>query len=229
MQQQQQQQPPPMMPSFPQSNITTEQIQKYLDDNKKLILAIMDNQNLGKLVDCAHYQALLQKNLMYLAAIADAQPQGPMIPSQMAPHPMMQPGGFYMQQPQAAAAVPQQQQQPVLTPKGPLQFNTPHSMQDLQQQKILQHHVQGGLPGPSGGLPGPSGTRSVAPNNSTNPIHMEASRGGGDGGLLTEAKTPSKARGGGSKQDANEGSRVPSASGARSSATGKGSGDAEAK
>lgn len=219
MQQQQQQQPQPMMPSFPQSNITTEQIQKYLDDNKKLILAIMDNQNLGKLTDCAHYQTLLQKNLMYLAAIADAQPQGPMIPSQMAPHPMMQPGVFYMQQPQAAA-VPQQQ--PVFNPKGPLQFNAPHTMQDLQQQKILQHHAQGGLPGPSG-------TRSVGPNNATNPIHMEASRGGGDGGSLTEAKTPSKVRGGGSKQDASEGARVSSASGARSSATGKGSGDGEAK
>lgn len=219
-QQQQQQQPQPMMPSFPQSNITTEQIQKYLDDNKKLILAIMDNQNHGKLTDCAHYQALLQKNLMYLAAIADAQPQGPMIHSQMAPHPMMQPGGFYMQPPQAAAAVPQQQ--PVFTPKGPLQFNAPHAMQDLQQQKILQHH-------PQGGLPGPSGTRSVGPNNGTNPIHMDASRGGGDGALLAEAKTPSKARGGGSKQDGSEGARGPSASGARSSATGKGNGDGEAK
>lgn len=126
-----------------------------------------------------------------------------------------------MQTPQAAAAVPQQQ--PVFTPKGPLQFNTPHTMQDLQQQqKILQHHTQGGLPGPSG-------TRSVGPNNSTNPIHMDASRGTGDGGSLAEAKTPSKVRGGGSKQDASEGARVPNASGARSSATGKGSGDGEAK
>lgn len=128
-----------------------------------------------------------------------------------------------MQPPQAAAAaaaVPQQQ--PVFTPKGPLQFNTPHTMQDLQQQKILQHHAQGGLPGPSG-------TRSVGPNNSTNPIHMDASRGVGDGGSLAEAKTASKVRGGGSKQDASEGARVPSASGARSSAAGKGNGDGEAK
>ncbi|KAF7826237.1 GRF1-interacting factor 3-like [Senna tora] len=43
----------PMMPSFPPTNITTEQIQKYLDENKKLILAILDNQNLGKLAECA--------------------------------------------------------------------------------------------------------------------------------------------------------------------------------
>jgi hypothetical protein len=40
-------------------------------------MAIMENQNLGKLAECAQYQALLQKNLMYLAAIADAQPPPP--------------------------------------------------------------------------------------------------------------------------------------------------------
>ncbi|CAI9772945.1 unnamed protein product [Fraxinus pennsylvanica] len=40
-------------PSFPPTNITTEQIQKYLDENKKLILAILDNQNLGKLAELA--------------------------------------------------------------------------------------------------------------------------------------------------------------------------------
>ncbi|MBA0620683.1 hypothetical protein Godav_006378 [Gossypium davidsonii] len=69
----------PVMPSYPPTNITTEQIQKicskaslksdypvypelpiygailssYLDENKKLILAILDNQNLGKLAECA--------------------------------------------------------------------------------------------------------------------------------------------------------------------------------
>ncbi|GJN34906.1 hypothetical protein PR202_gb23614 [Eleusine coracana subsp. coracana] len=59
----------------PASGITTEQIQKYLDENKQLILAILENQNLGKLAECAQYQAQLQKNLLYLAAIADAQPQ----------------------------------------------------------------------------------------------------------------------------------------------------------
>ncbi|KAL5648637.1 hypothetical protein ACJX0J_039446, partial [Zea mays] len=51
------------------------QIQKYLDENKQLILAILENQNLGKLAECAQYQSQLQKNLLYLAAIADAQPQ----------------------------------------------------------------------------------------------------------------------------------------------------------
>ncbi|EYU38865.1 hypothetical protein ABFS82_14G132600 [Erythranthe guttata] len=100
----------PVIPSFPPTNITTEQIQKYLDENKKLILAILDNQNLGKLAECAQYQAQLQKNLMYLAAIADAQPQTPTMPSQMSSqHPgMQQGGGYYMQpqqQPQGGAAM----------------------------------------------------------------------------------------------------------------------------
>ena len=54
--------------------ITTELIQKYLDENQTLILAILENQNVGKLEACNQYQARLQQNLMYLAAIADAQP-----------------------------------------------------------------------------------------------------------------------------------------------------------
>jgi hypothetical protein len=54
--------------------VTTELIQKYLDENQQLILAILENQNVGKLAECARYQARLQQNLMYLAAIADAQP-----------------------------------------------------------------------------------------------------------------------------------------------------------
>ncbi|KAF0894928.1 hypothetical protein E2562_004928 [Oryza meyeriana var. granulata] len=36
----------------PAAGITTEQIQKYLDENKQLILAILENQNLGKLAEC---------------------------------------------------------------------------------------------------------------------------------------------------------------------------------
>ncbi|KAL7125661.1 hypothetical protein ABFS83_14G131300 [Erythranthe nasuta] len=45
---------------------------------------------------------------MYLAAIADAQPQTPTMPSQMSSqHPGMQQGGYYMQpqQPQGGAAM----------------------------------------------------------------------------------------------------------------------------
>ncbi|EFJ24060.1 hypothetical protein SELMODRAFT_414798 [Selaginella moellendorffii] len=68
----------PQMGPYTGTMITTELIQKYLDENKQLILAILDNQNLGKLHECAAYQSKLQQNLMYLAAIADAQPQNPL-------------------------------------------------------------------------------------------------------------------------------------------------------
>ena len=46
---------------------------QYLDENQALILAVLENQNLNNLEQCAAYQARLQQNLMYLAAIADAQ------------------------------------------------------------------------------------------------------------------------------------------------------------
>ncbi|ONK80770.1 uncharacterized protein A4U43_C01F21540 [Asparagus officinalis] len=52
---------------------------EYLDENKQLILAILENQNSGKADECAENQAKLQRNLMYLAAIADSQPQVPTI------------------------------------------------------------------------------------------------------------------------------------------------------
>ncbi|KAL9320393.1 hypothetical protein ACSQ67_012232 [Phaseolus vulgaris] len=54
----------------------------YLDENKSLILKIVESQNSGKLSECAENQARLQRNLMYLAAIADSQPQPPTMPGQ---------------------------------------------------------------------------------------------------------------------------------------------------
>nr|ACU23486.1 unknown [Glycine max] len=206
-----QQTPPmiPMMPSFPPTNITTEQIQKYLDENKKLILAILDNQNLGKLAECAQYQAQLQKNLMYLAAIADAQPQTPAMPPQMAPHPAMQPG-FYMQHPQAAAAaMAQQQQQGMFPQKMPLQFGNPHQMQE-QQQQLHQQAIQGQM-----------GLRPGGINNGMHPMHNE----GGNSGGPPSATGPNDARGG-SKQDAFE-AGTAGGDGQGSSAAAHNSGDGE--
>ncbi|KAF5743079.1 GRF1-INTERACTING FACTOR 2 family protein [Tripterygium wilfordii] len=180
------QQPPqmiPVVPSFPPSNITTEQIQKYLDENKKLILAILDNQNLGKLAECAQYQAQLQKNLMYLAAIADAQPPAQTLPAQMSPHPAMQQGGFYMQHPQALAMA---QQQGVFPQKMPLQFNNPHQIQDpqqLHQQQQQAFQMQMGM-------------RPVGPNNGMHPMHSEATLGGGSGAGPTSTSGPNDVRGG---------------------------------
>ncbi|KAJ0051854.1 hypothetical protein Pint_00651 [Pistacia integerrima] len=212
------QQPPqmiPVMPSFPPTNITTEQIQKYLDENKKLILAILDNQNLGKLAECAQYQAQLQKNLMYLAAIADAQPQAPAMPPQMAPHPAMQAGGFYMQHPQAAAMA---QQPGIFPPKMPLQFNNPHQIQDPQQQLHQQHQQHQAMQGQMGMRPG-------ATNNGMHPMHAESALGGGSSGGAPSAAGPNDVRSG-SKQDASD-AGTTGADGQGSSAGGHGAGDGE--
>ncbi|CAA3023301.1 Hypothetical predicted protein [Olea europaea subsp. europaea] len=172
----------PVTPSFPPTNITTEQIQKYLDENKKLILAILGNQNPGKLAECAQYQAQLQKNLMYLAAIADAQPQTPAMPPQMVPHPAMQQGGFYMQQPQAADIG----QQPSTFPqRASLQFN------NLHQQHLSQH-----LPQPQA-VQGHMDMRPTGASNGMHPTYNEANLGGS--GLVLNSG-PAAIRGG-SKQD----------------------------
>ncbi|KAL9225436.1 hypothetical protein vseg_001363 [Gypsophila vaccaria] len=131
--QQQQQQPPNT------TVISTEQIQKYLDENKQLILAIMESQNLGKINECAQYQAQLQKNLMYLAAIADAQPPASTSPSQTQPQPQTQP----QQQPQLQT----QSQMPMQAaiPQGPA-MHPPQAAfnqnQQLQQQLQLQQQQQ---------------------------------------------------------------------------------------
>ncbi|XP_009366620.2 GRF1-interacting factor 3-like [Pyrus x bretschneideri] len=202
------QQPPqmiPVMPSLPPTNITTEQIQKYLDDNKKLILAILDNQNLGKLAECAQYQALLQKNLMYLAAIADAQPQAPAAPPQMAPHPAMQQAGYYMQHPQAAAMA---QQQGIFSPKMPMQFNNMHQMHDPQQHQQAMQGQMGMRPG------GPNGMPSMH--------HTEATHGGGSGGP-NSAGGPNDGRG--RSKDASESGAGGDGQG--TSAGGHGNGDGE--
>ncbi|XP_042020249.1 GRF1-interacting factor 1-like [Salvia splendens] len=74
----------PMMAAYYPSNVTTDHIQQYLDENKSLILKIVESQNSGKLSECAENQARLQRNLMYLAAIADSQPQPPTMHSQYA-------------------------------------------------------------------------------------------------------------------------------------------------
>ncbi|CAN8295929.1 unnamed protein product [Cochlearia groenlandica] len=153
---QQQQQSPQMfqmVPSISQTNITTDQIQKYLDENKKLILAIMENQNLGKLPECAQYQAVLQKNLMYLAAIADAQPPPPTpgagpppgaMPQQMTtPHPGMQPPSYFVQHPHALGMGQQGSPAGLFPPRGPLQFGgSPHQLMDPQQQQQQQQQQQ---------------------------------------------------------------------------------------
>nr|GMC63652.1 GRF1-interacting factor 1-like [Ipomoea batatas] len=71
------------MAAYYPTTVTTDHIQQYLDENKSLILKIVESQNSGKLNECAENQARLQRNLMYLAAIADSQPQPPSMHSQV--------------------------------------------------------------------------------------------------------------------------------------------------
>lgn len=204
----------PVMPSFPPTSITTEQIQKYLDENKKLILAILDNQNLGKLAECAQYQAQLQKNLMYLAAIADAQPQTPAMPTQMTAHPAMQQGGFYMQHPPAAAMA---QQPGILPPRAP--FNNSHPLQDLQQHQPQQPHPQTSQ--------GRMTLRSVGPNNGMNPLHNDTTLGGGSSSGMPPSNSGLNDSRGGNKQDKPDGGTAASSDGQGNSAAAHGGGDGE--
>ncbi|KAM3360028.1 hypothetical protein BC332_30067 [Capsicum chinense] len=101
MQQQHLMQMQHMMAAYYPNNVTTDHIQQFLDENKSLILKIVESQNSGKLSECAESQAKLQRNLMYLAAIADSQPQPPSMHSQLASGGMMQAGAHYLQQQQA--------------------------------------------------------------------------------------------------------------------------------
>ncbi|TKY74035.1 GRF1-interacting factor 2 [Spatholobus suberectus] len=106
----------PSLPTVP--TLTTEQIQKYLEENKELILAILEYQNMGKFTEIAQYQAKLQHNLTFLAKLADA---GSQVSSQAS---MQQ--GQGMQQSHVAMSQPQ----PDLST-----LNLPSEMNDQQQQQ----------------------------------------------------------------------------------------------
>ncbi|XP_038993742.1 GRF1-interacting factor 1-like [Hibiscus syriacus] len=98
----------PMVAAYYPNNVTTDHIQEYLDENKSLILKIVESQNSGRLSECAENQSRLQQNLMYLAAIADAQPQPPAVYAQFPSSGIMQPeAGHYMPHQQAQPMTPQ--------------------------------------------------------------------------------------------------------------------------
>ncbi|CAM6041489.1 unnamed protein product [Sphagnum compactum] len=157
--------------------ITTELIQKYLDENKQLILAILDNQNLGKIHDCATYQAKLQQNLMYLAAIADAQqPQAGTTaahnpPPQAAPAPPVHE--------QAAVQQYLQQQQLFMTQRNSI----PQYLQQASQQQSFytqQAMMQSGGGCNSGGLQMFSSERGIHGDcNGSSQLSAGFSDGGG--------------------------------------------------
>ncbi|XVF10162.1 hypothetical protein REPUB_Repub07fG0158900 [Reevesia pubescens] len=123
------QQPPQLM------NITTEYIQKYLDENKELIMAILENQNKGKLAESASFQAQLQQNLMFLAKIADAQPQAS-TSSQISPQCAVQ----QERQVQSAQAAMAKQHPGFLAPKLPFHLND-KQQQPQQPMYLLQRQL----------------------------------------------------------------------------------------
>ncbi|CAM6096160.1 unnamed protein product [Calypogeia fissa] len=172
------------MASYAGTTITTELIQKYLDENKQLILAILDNQNLGKLNECATYQAKLQQNLMYLAAIADAQPQGPQSSSQAtASNAMPAAQQQYMQQQQ------QMTHQSILGQRGGsaqyLGQGQGSSHQSGQQQQSL-HGQQGMISGGGSGLHMMSGESGMGGNGPPSGGSSFGEYGHGKGGVSRE-------------------------------------------
>lgn len=132
------------MANYAGTSITTELIQKYLDENKQLILAILDNQNLGKLNECATYQAKLQQNLMYLAAIADAQPQVSQNSTQVPAAQPMQPSQ------QQYIQTHQQQQQMMMNQRNAVPQYMHQNQQGAQtgspQSQQSYHNQQGVVP-----------------------------------------------------------------------------------
>lgn len=169
-----------MFPSTPNA-MTTEEIQKYLEENKRLIWAIMESNNLGKTTENAQYQAQLQQNLIYLAAIADAQPQAPATTSQ-APLQSFVQQEHHNQQPQPGTA---QQQPSVVTPNFPFQLNALQS-RDQQQHQLLQQQYMGMIPGANTGMHqamqiGNSGFLGDARRGSRQDL-LETGSGGSQGG-----------------------------------------------
>ncbi|KAK9061378.1 hypothetical protein SSX86_018559 [Deinandra increscens subsp. villosa] len=163
MQQHLMQMQPMMAAYYPTTNVTTDHIQQYLDENKSLILKIVESQNSGKMAECAEHQAKLQRNLMYLAAIADSQPQAPTLHSQYPQGGMMQQGGgHYMQQ-------QQQQQAQQMSPQALMAARSSmmYSQQQQQQYSSLQQGMHGHLGMNSGGGGGGLHMLQAENNNAT--------------------------------------------------------------
>ncbi|MED6131118.1 hypothetical protein PIB30_007091 [Stylosanthes scabra] len=207
MQQQHLMQMQPMMAAYYPNNVTTDHIQQYLDENKSLILKIVESQNSGKLSECAENQARLQRNLMYLAAIADSQPQPPTMAGQYTGGGgMMQQGGPYAQAQQAAQQMAQMTQQQLMAARSSLLYAQQQPYAALQQQGLhgqlgissssagagglhMLHGEasSGNIGGGGGGYPDfvrGSGTegRSIIGSSSNSKQEMGEGRGGGGGG-----------------------------------------------
>ncbi|KAF5770487.1 putative transcription factor SSXT family [Helianthus annuus] len=207
MQQHLMQMQPMMAAYYPTNNVTTDHIQQYLDENKSLILKIVESQNSGKMAECAEHQAKLQRNLMYLAAIADSQPQAPSLHSQYPQGGMMQQqaGSHYMQQHQQAQ---QMSPQALMAARSSMMYSQ-QQYSSLQQQAMHSHlgmssgtgtsglHMlqtdnnSAGVSGThlSGGFPDFGRKQDIGP---TGEGRGGGSSGGGDGGETLYLKSPDK-------------------------------------
>ncbi|XP_044980249.1 GRF-interacting factor 1 isoform X2 [Hordeum vulgare subsp. vulgare] len=194
------------------TTVTTDLIQQYLDENKQLILAILDNQNNGKVEECARNQAKLQQNLMYLAAIADSQPPQTASLSQYPSNLMMQSGPRYMPQQSAQMMSPQSAQ--MMAARSSMMY-AQQAMSPLQQQQQQQQQHQAAAHGQLG--------MSSGATTGFNLLHGEASMGGGGTGnsMMNPSVFSDYGRGG-----AKEGSTSLSAD-ARGANSGAHSGDGE--
>ncbi|RZC52227.1 hypothetical protein C5167_020654 [Papaver somniferum] len=161
MQQHLMQMQPMMAAGYNPNNVTTDHIQQYLDENKSLILKILENQNTGKVSECAENQARLQRNLMYLAAIADSQPQQPTMHAQF-PNAVQQ-GAHYLQHQQAQAMTPQS----LMAARSSMLYGQ-QPMSAMQQQQAMHSQL---------------GMNSGVSNNGLHMMHSEGGMGGGNGSM----------------------------------------------
>ncbi|KAI3956564.1 hypothetical protein MKW92_049504 [Papaver armeniacum] len=143
-----------MQRQFTQMQPTTEQIQQYLDENKSLIIKILENQTTGNVSELAVNQPKLEQNLAYLNAIAYSQPQQPTTHTQL--RNAVQQGAHYMQHQQAHALTPQLSmaaRSPMLYAQQPM-FTTPQP-QAMHSQLGMNYgmmHYEGRIHGNYYGL-----------------------------------------------------------------------------
>ncbi|KAI3898701.1 hypothetical protein MKW98_000814 [Papaver atlanticum] len=161
MQQHLMQMQPMMAAGYNPNNVTTDHIQQYLDENKSLILKILENQNTGKVSECAENQARLQRNLMYLAAIADSQPQQPPMHAQF-PNAVQQ-GAHYLQHQQAQAMTPQS----LMAARSSMLYGQ-QPISAVQQQQAMHSQL---------------GMNSGVNSNGLHMMHGEGGMGGGNGSM----------------------------------------------
>ncbi|XP_072991066.1 GRF-interacting factor 1-like isoform X1 [Typha latifolia] len=173
------------------TSVTTELIQQYLDENKQLILAILDNQNTGKMEECARNQAKLQHNLMYLAAIADSQPPQATMAQQYPPN-VMQSSPRYMQ-PQAANMMTPQS---LMAARSSVLYAQP-TLSPLQQH-AAGHSQLGMNPNVTSGFNILHGEASMGGNSMNTGIFTDFSRSNGAGKQDIRNSSSADMRGGGS-------------------------------